>query len=141
VVFHGSSGGGFPSLYFSSYFHKKALIQQAQIYLNNYYNIFDSFLKELNLQISDFNEINGEQVLSNLGLPKHLVFYCNSNDKHHYEKHFLPFLNYVSKNNWNTNFTFIEFIGDNPIPPQTHHIIQVPKNVNIIDSIKSLFDS
>jgi hypothetical protein len=141
VIFYGSSGGGFPSLLFSSYFQKKAFIQNSQIYLNKYFNIFDRILKETNMKITDIDEINGEQIIQNYGLPQHLIFYCNTNDTHNYTKHYLPFLEFINQNNWNKNFTFIHFLGDPPIPPQSDHNVNFPSNSNIFDSINELFDS
>jgi hypothetical protein len=49
-------------------------------------------------------------------------------------------MKFVSINNWNKHFTFIDFIGEEPIPPQIHHTIMIPNNVNIFESIQSLFD-
>ena len=142
VIFHGCSGGGFPSFLYSSLFHKKMFVQNSQFYLEKYSLHFTKMLQILKLNIlSDFNELTGEQIITNYGCPSKAIIYCNKNDKIHYESHFLPLYNFIIDNNLNTNntFVFFSFIGDEPVTPKTHHHVQLPNTKSIHEIINELF--
>jgi hypothetical protein len=138
VIFYGSSGGGFPALLFSSYFHKKCIIQNAQIYLEKFL-----YLKYTILNInptSEFNETNGEEIIEKYGVPSMAVIMCNINDTHHYEQHYLPFFEYINKNNLGSYFQGLDFIGHEPVPPQNHHHVNIPSTMkNILECLDSVF--
>jgi hypothetical protein len=141
VIFYGSSGGGFPSTLYSSIFHKKMFIQNSQIYLEKYGVYFKKMLEIFKLDVCDFNEVNGEQIINNYGCPSKSIIYCNVNDKHHYECHFLPFLKFINDNNLNINntFVFVDFIGEDVVLPKTHHNIQLPNTKTVNEIINELF--
>ena len=75
VVFTGTSGGGFPSLLFSSYFKKKALIQNSQIYLENYYSKLNDILHALSIKQTDLSITNGEDIVVKYGNPFMVFIY------------------------------------------------------------------
>ena len=140
IIFTGSSGGGFPSLLFSCYFYKKALIFNSQIYLENYYSLLDKIINTLNVNKNELTITNIEEIITKYGKPYVAFIYCNSNDKHHYEKHYLPFNKFINDNNLNINFKLIEFKGAEPVHPQTDHHILLPTEKTIDKSIEELFN-
>jgi hypothetical protein len=140
VIFNGSSAGGFPALLFSSYFHKKCIIQNAQIYLKNFYSALSKILNLLELKSNEM-ETNGEEIIETYGVPSRAVIMCNKKDSHHYEKHYLPFYEYINKNNLDSYFQFFDFIGCEPVPPHTHHHINLPSTMkNIRECLDELFN-
>jgi hypothetical protein len=130
MLFTGSSGGGFPSLFYASYFKKYALISNSQLYLPKYclfknlYQILDG-----NIYLS---ECNIEKIIDKYGPPKLAYIYVNKNDGHHYHHHFLPFKKFIFNNKLTDQYKLINFIGSTPPENKTHHNILYPRTENEI---------
>jgi hypothetical protein len=139
IIFYGSSGGGFPSLLFASYFNKTALIFNSQLYLEKYW-YFKDFINIVNPLLSNEN-YNIEYITDNFNKPLHSYIYVNENDVNHYEKHFKPFRKFITNKNLLEKYTFVSFIGPEPEPPNIHHNILIPYGVNEKDIINKIFGS
>lgn len=140
VIFSGSSGGGFPSLLYSSYFYKKALIYNSQFYLDKYYDKLKKIIDTLEIEISDFEQTNCEEIIKKYNLPFCAIIYCNINDTHHYEYHFMQFRKFIFDNNLDSNFKFIEFVGNEPEHQKSHHHILLPNTTTDNICIDELFE-
>jgi hypothetical protein len=138
VIFYGSSGGGMPSLLYAAYFHKKAYITNAQLYLDKY-----SFYPDLmaTIDVNNLTEpIHADKIIAKHGLPSMMYIYVNEHDIHHYMKHFIPFMKYINDNKLNTNFKFIAFKGAEPPAEKSHHHVNLPINIKVEQIINELFD-
>ena len=139
IIFVGSSGGGFPALLYSCYFHKKAFIQSAQLYLDKYQYTFnvdnhqlDKITERLEMEQSESKEMihGAEQIVQRYGLPSLAYIYCNTRDERHHIPHFCRFQEFVRKQNISSHFRLIDFYGKDLEPPQTdHHQIQTPPHL------------
>jgi hypothetical protein len=137
IVFHGSSGGGMPSLLYAAYFHKKAYIANAQLYLDEYghYETFRQNVDDLNLT----EPVHADKIIDKYGLPSMMYVHVNMRDNHHYKKHYIPFMKYVNDRKLNANFRFVAFNGVDPTGEQTHHTINTPPNITSQQIIDELF--
>ena len=128
IVFCGSSGGGYPSLIFSSYFANKynciALIQNCQIYLDKH-NYFE---KMINI-IPDIDYRDVENFIKT-HTPPNILYIQNINDLHHYNNHFLPFCEFYENLYGEKCIKKIPFVGREPINNKTHHHINLPKGLS-----------
>lgn len=134
VLFTGTSGGGYPAIFFSSLYHSECLISNSQIYLNKY-NYFAKLLAHLKITESDL-DIDIEKHIMKRGPPKKIYLYTNQRDVNHYENHTLPFIVFLKKNSYDSNIEVNIFIGDEPKPNQTHHTVQFPNKQKHMDIIK-----
>ena len=140
VIFHGSSGGGLPSLFYASYFHKKATLLNVQFYIYKYYeSSVKQFLKYV--QPDDLEVHNSEKIIEKYGLPSCAYIYINERDEHHYKKHYLPFKDYLIKKGFDSHFVLRSFIGEDPAENKTHHHIQLPPNVKLDNIFTEVFNS
>tara|TARA_B100000925_G_C22004608_1_gene473021 strand:+ start:1507 stop:2289 length:783 start_codon:yes stop_codon:yes gene_type:complete len=107
VLFTGASGGGYPAIKFSSYFNKSCLIQNSQIYLEEYF-----YFNELKKIVNDVKYTDINKFIKENGPPKDILICQNQLDTEHYEKHALPFEEFIKKNYSNvkckTNYFKIE---------------------------------
>ncbi len=139
VVFHGSSGGGFPSLFYASLFHKKAYITNSQLYLDTCYHAhYNRFVHELDTT-NLTHSIHADDIINKHGLPSMMYIYVNERDSLQYKTQYIPFMNYVDNNGFHTNFKFVAFNGLDPIGKQTHHDIYTPTNITRDQIIDELF--
>jgi len=143
VIFHGSSAGGFPSLYFSCFFHQKALILNAQFYIERY-SLFNHFTTKTRMNLAhDFDEHSSESIISH-GPPLCADIWCNENDINHMNNQFIPFKQFVEndeREKFKEHFTFTTFSNEEAPPPgKTHHHVILPTGVSINDAIARLFD-
>lgn len=135
VIFTGSSGGGYPSLLFSSIFNGYCLISNSQIYLEKYV-YFDTMLLLMELSKDNLNYDIEKFILQN-GPPKMLYLYNNIYDINHYKNHAIPFNNFML-NNYPKNIKTIFFEGiDPPIGKSSHHV-QYPNENTYYDVIKDV---
>lgn len=96
VIFSGSSAGGYPSLYFAGYFHKMALITNAQIYLkeSNLYAQLDQVMNKSDDEIKYYPR-KIESYLKNYR-PQKIIIYNNTAD-YTYPEHAEIFLKFLQE--------------------------------------------
>ena len=109
VLFAGTSGGGYPALKFSSYFNKYAIIGNSQIYLDKHI-YWNELIKKIKYHGSLINYDNINDIIKKNGPPKKIYLFQNKLDTHHYDKHFLPFKDFMKKN-YSDNLVDIVFYG------------------------------
>lgn len=140
VIFHGSSAGGFPSLYFSCFFHQKALILNAQFYIERY-SLFNHFTAKTGMNLAhDFDEHSSEAIISKHGAPSCAHVWCNEKDTNHIDKQFLTFKRFIEnegREKLKGHFVFSAFSNaEDPPFGKTHHTVLLPTGV----SMTALFD-
>lgn len=142
VVFHGSSAGGFPSLHFSCVFHEKALILNAQFYIERY-SLFNHFIKSTDMKLTDdFEEYSSEAIVSKHGPPKCAHIVCNKKDTNHMNNQFLPFKNFIEseREKIKKHFVFETFSNvEEPPPGKTHHTVFLPTGISMNTLLDDLF--
>lgn len=108
VLFFGTSGGGFPALYYACKYNAICLLGNSQIYPDKYkyYPTLTKILQENNdkLIVHHIEDI----MITNL--PKQIILSTNTNDAVHYQDHTLPFIEFCKKINFN-NITLLSFDG------------------------------
>jgi hypothetical protein len=136
-VFFGSSGGGYPALLYASIFHKKAFIQNSQLYIHKYH-----YRKNLCKIYSDIEmgDYDIEESIAKYGLPEKAYIYVNERDSDHYNNHFLSFKTFILSNKFNAHFMFHSFVGEEPVPPQNHHHVQLPVGLSLHTIISDIFN-
>jgi len=136
IVFTGTSAGGFPSLLYSSYFKKKGITSNAQLYLNKGWpNTFiNNMEKSLNKQ---FEIKTCEDIIKNFGCPRKFICYSNEDDNLSYTVHFIPFKEYLTTNNYITHFGMRNFKGKESSYP---HGINVPDGTLYTQEIEKLLN-
>jgi len=141
VIFHGSSAGGFPSLYFSCLFSQKALTLNSQFYIEKH-GLFDHFTKIIGMKLEeDFEEYDSEAIVTKYGPPHQAYIYCNQKDAVHIENHFNPFKNFVEREKIEEYFSFRTFSNEEEPPPgKTHHVVFLPTNVSMNSLLDELFE-
>jgi len=134
IVFTGTSGGGFPSLLYSSYFKKKGLTSNAQLYLNKGWpnNFINNMEKYLNKQ---FEIKTCEDIIKNFGCPVKFACYANENDIFSYCGNFIPFKEYLIKNNYISHFEMRNFIGKESSCPHGIYLPDGPSYNNEIEKL------
>jgi len=142
VIFHGSSAGGFPSLYFSCLFSQKALMLNSQFYLETHSLFNGHFTTKTGLNLrEDFDEYDSEEIVKNCGPPYKAHIYCNQKDYHHIENAFNPFKSFVEREKIEEHFSFRTFSNEEEPPPgKTHHVVFLPTNVSMNTLLDELFD-
>ena len=70
--------------------------------------------------------------------PKSLIIYQNEDDIHHYENHFLPFKDFVSKYKLQKFIRLISFKykSETKLTETQHHSIRFPDNTKHIDILR-----
>jgi len=141
IIFTGTSGGGYPSLYFASYYKKIALISNSQIYPEHYwhYNELITKLKE-NEDFLLYENKNIEKIIINQQ-PEKIYLYNNLNDpglKNIGNAYYIPFVKFINDNNLNNILVLILFKGVEPSEGKTHHHIFFPENENHVSIIKKI---
>ena len=150
VIFQGSSAGGFPSMtfagYFTQYYSDKikntnlritALTFNSQFYLEKYF-YFNTLIEKTGITLGNEN-YNIEYIITKYGSPMHTYIYVNENDKNHYYNHYAPFKKFITNNFLQDKYSFISFVGSEPIPPKTHHTIFTPTGKTENDIINMIF--
>lgn len=139
VIFHGSSAGGFPSLYFASLFSKKALTLNSQFYLEKH-GLFKHFREITQIKLDEFEEYDSEDIVTKYGPPSHAVIYCNEKDIAHINNHFIPLKTFIEREKLEKFFTFTTFSNEEEPPPgKTHHVVFLPTNVSMSSLLDNLF--
>jgi hypothetical protein len=136
IVFVGSSGGGLPSLVFATYFNQYALIANTQIYINKT-DYINTLLKITNFKLEELN-IDIEKILLSYK-PKLVHFYQNTNDLKTYNRHVIPFLDFIRKEQID-NIDIKLFPGDEPKYNQTNHDIRFPNSQDWNIQIKNFIN-
>ena len=145
VIFHGSSAGGFPALHYACLFNQKALILNAQFYIERY-SLFNHFITTTGMNlVHDFEEHNSEAIVSKHGAPLRAHIVCNEKDINHMNNHFLPFKQFVEnsereKMKIKEHFVF-ETFSNEEAPPlgKTHHHVLFPTGVSMAALLDELF--
>lgn len=140
VIFYGSSAGGFPALFYASYFKKKLIITNSQLYLPKWGKNFKDMLSSLQKSESELTEYTCEQVIESYGQPELSYIFCNRNDTIHLNHHYIPFKKYILDKNLERQFKFIDFIGREPIHTEGHHGIYFPDNEKLTYHLEELFN-
>lgn len=141
IIFTGTSGGGYPSLYFASYYKKIALISNSQIYPEYYwhYNDLINKLKD-NEDALLYENKNIEKIIINKQ-PEKIYLYQNLNDTSlfHIENcYYIPFIKFISDNNLDNILDLTLFKGIEPTGEKTHHHINFPDNETHVSIIKKI---
>jgi predicted esterase YcpF (UPF0227 family) len=143
VIFTGTSGGGYPSLYFSSFYKKTALIANAQIYPEHYWHY-----KELITKLTENNDKllyenkEIEKIILNQQ-PEKIYLYQNLKDhclKYISNAYYSPFVKFIKDNNLDHILHLNLFNGIDPPADKTHHNISFPKqetHLSILNKILS----
>ena len=101
VIFTGTSGGGFPSIYFASHFKQTAIVANAQFYIDKY-----SYYRKLTSIIETENK--DKVILPNIeemvvkSPPKKIIIYNNGQDEHvrrSPNSSYPPFVHFLQSNN------------------------------------------
>jgi predicted esterase YcpF (UPF0227 family) len=141
IIFTGTSGGGYPSLYFASYYNKIALISNSQIYPENYwhYKYLIQKLKEnddfLLYQNNDIEKLIMKQQ------PEKIYLYQNLNDdglNYISNAYYSPFVKFINDNNLENILTLQLFNGNEPPEGKTHHHVFFPNNESYISILKQI---
>lgn len=141
VIFTGTSGGGYPSLYFASYFNKIALIANSQIYPEHYYHFND-----LQTKIKDnddellYNNKDIEMCI-NKSKPSKILLYQNLKDKGLKwisNAYYLPFITFIKTNNYDNILDLHLFEGEEPSQGKTDHHVNFPKESSHLTVLKDM---
>ena len=92
VIFSGSSGGSYPSIYYASIFNKTAIVANPQIYLNEddrYIRVQNLLKKNDDMLMYKYNEL--EEIITT-NCPQRIILYQNTLDFDQYSK-FVNFMN------------------------------------------------
>ena len=136
TFFIGSSTGCYPALKFSSIFKQNVIISNAQLYL--YKNFFwDKMICHYDKNDVIEEPLNIEGIFDQYGFPKSIRYYMNRKDSYHYENHFVPFKEYIIKNDLESIVQFELFTHDDMDENTSQHNIIYPKE----ESIRSIIDS
>jgi hypothetical protein len=141
IIFTGTSGGGYPSLYFASYYKKIAVISNSQIYPEHYwhYNEVITKLKE-NEDFLLYENKNIEKIIINQQ-PEKIYLYNNLNDPG-LEKignaYYVPFVKFINDNNLNNILVLNLFKSVEPPEGKTHHHIFFPDNETHLSIVKKI---
>lgn len=127
IIFIGGSGGGLPSFYFASKLNQYCILQNSQLYLENYH-YYDEMLNITKLNKNDLDH-NIEIIIKKYGVPKYCFIFQNKNDNYHLEKHLNKFIKYKKRKLKNININI--FDGSDPPEGKTHHHINFPSNLKM----------
>jgi predicted esterase YcpF (UPF0227 family) len=141
IIFTGSSGGGYPSLYFASYYKKIALIANSQIYPEKYWHYKDLIqkLKE-NDDFLLYENHDIEKIIINQQ-PEKIYLYQNLNDdglKYINNAYYSPFVKFINDNNLENILIVNLFNGPEPPEGKTHHSIYFPNNESHLSILKKI---
>ena len=137
VLFTGSSGGGYPALIMASYFKRTCYIANSQIYLKNYH-YFPEMLSAIKVSESEVDtDINS--FIEKHGPPKCVHIYCNINDTHHYQNHFIPLVKFFEEK-FPSHIKPVAFYGEQPGPNLNHHKINVAPGTSAMGIITSILE-
>jgi predicted esterase YcpF (UPF0227 family) len=139
VIFTGTSEGGYPSLYFSSYYKQIALISNAQIYPEKY-NHYHKLIETL--------ESHGDKLLyenksiENIILkkqPRKIYLYNNLNDTgliYVKDAYYEPFVKFIKNNKLYNILELKLFYGIYPFDNQNDNDICFPENESYLSVLK-----
>lgn len=143
VVFYGSSAGGIPALWYSCYFHQKALIHNAQFYIERY-GLFNQFVALTQMKLDEFEEYDSEAIVSKHGPPGCAHIVCNEKDTNHMNNQFLPFKRFIEnekREKMKKHFVFETFSNvEEPPPGKIHHSVYLPTGVSMHDALDEVFN-
>ena len=141
IIFTGTSGGGYPSLYFASYYKKIALISNSQIYPEHYWH-YNDLIKKLkdNDDLLLYENKNIEKILVNQQ-PEKIYLYQNLNDpglENIGNAYYISFVKFINDNNLNNILELNLFKGSEPQEGKTHHHIFFPDNESYVSILKKI---
>jgi hypothetical protein len=134
IIFTGTSGGGYPSLYFSSLYKKTALIANSQIYPEHYWHYNDLITK--------LNENDDQLLYENKDIeitimkqqPEKIILYQNLNDislQQISNAYYKPFIDFIKENHMEHILELYLFNGIDPPQDKTHHhVFSQKKKIN-----------
>lgn len=144
ILFYGSSGGGFTSIILSTLIKdSKALVNNSQLIIKNYYEAHVSKMKK-----ACFSELSDEEIFNNYGYRLNVLeafkkegyippitYYVNSNSSHDIDKQCIPFIKGLKElniYNENNNVEIIFYTDDNGHSPMSKSktIKVIKKTVN-----------
>jgi predicted esterase YcpF (UPF0227 family) len=141
IIFTGTSGGGYPSLYFSSLYKKTALIANSQIYPEHYWH-YNDLIKKL-------NENDDKLLYENKNIettilkqqPEKIILYQNLNDDSlnfisnaYYE----PFVDFIKENQIEQILDLHLFHGTDPPQGKTQHHVFFPEKETHLSILKTI---
>lgn len=139
ILFSGTSGGGYPALYYAAYFKQIAVIGNVQVYLEKYkhFSKLVQILEKNDDKLVYFgNDIEKCLIKSQ---PSNIIWYINTKDFHHYHHHHKPLVKFLKDNNYNNLLDIRLFKSPDILPPKKcHHHIHYPdnkKHCKILDEI------
>jgi hypothetical protein len=135
IIFSGTSAGGYPSLYWASYFNKIALISNSQIYLEEYgkkFNYGYSQLIEILTEKNDeliYEGINNQILKSK---PEKIIIFNNILDST-YDRDVIPFMDFIMRSKLENLVELNLFKGGTPPIGKTQHHINFPNNLSYFE--------
>lgn len=133
IIFTGSSGGGYPSIYWASYFNKIALISNSQLYIENYtyhHKLLNNMINQKNDKLQYINKNIEKHILTYK--PQKIILYNNIKD-YTYNLHTIPFIKFFKNNNLENLLELHLFSGVKTNSDQTEHTIFFPDNLKFND--------
>lgn len=134
VIFTGTSGGGFPSVYWASYFGKIAIVSNAQFYIENYINkaIQKIGLNKFEQILSKYSDkfIYSDKMIEKIILtnkPEKIIIFNNINDKYFSDAN--DFINFMYLNKLDNLLEINMFKGSIPFFGKTHHHVNFPNDL------------
>lgn len=140
IIFTGTSGGGYPSLYFASYYKKIALISNSQIYPEHYYGLYIKLIQKLKENDDLLLYKNIEKIIINQQ-PEKIYLYQNLGDTdllNNGNSYYIPFVKFINDNNLNNILDLNLFKGLEPPEGKTHHHVFFPENETHLSIIKKI---
>jgi len=139
IVFTGTSAGGYPSIYYASYFNKIAITSNPQLYLEKYIG-FRQVSRNIN-QFEDKIGYENRQIERNIknAKPVKIIIYCNKKDST-YKEHVIPFVKFMKSKDLQ-GLLELKYFEPSDIPEdKIHHQILFPKNKKHVDILNDYFN-
>jgi len=125
IIFTGTSGGGYPSIYFAAYFNKIALVSNSQLYLEKF-GMYNELIKLINNNKDKllYEQKNIENFLRKMQ-PLKIILYNNILD-YTYNNNIGLFVKYLEDNKLEKLLELNLFKGKLLNSSQNHHAINFP---------------
>ena len=124
ILTFGSSGGAFPAIKFAGILGKRALVSNGQYFLDKHplYTDLTTKLAKYGDSLCESPDIT--QILEKSGFPTKIHMFMNTEDTYTYEKHALPFVQYMRESGRSSHLEFNAFTGQVPEPnKRPHHVL------------------
>jgi hypothetical protein len=137
VIFVASSAGCHIAFLYAIYFKKKAILMNAQFYIEKHY-LFPHLLNETGLKKEEFIDFEIEEFIKKYGMPEKTLIFINRYDVHHYNEQFRPFKQFLTEMGLLNKVVFNEFNGRGP--NFNAHWDNLPLKVKLEQVVKTLFN-